>query len=158
MKTVTINRQWLRLEEIEEILASGAQLQLDDETKKEIQKCRDFLDSKVGNSSELIYGVNTGFGSLCNTAISSEDLSTLQSNLVRSHACGMGELVPLEIVKRMLLLKIMGLSHGKSGVQVATVERLIYFYNNDILPVVYQQGSLGASGDLAPLAHLHYPF
>jgi histidine ammonia-lyase len=157
MKTVTINRQWLRLEEIEEILASGAQLQLDDETKKEIQKCRDFLDSKVGNSSELIYGVNTGFGSLCNTAISSEDLSTLQSNLVRSHACGMGELVPLEIVKRMLLLKIMGLSHGKSGVQVATVERLIYFYNNDILPVVYQQGSLGASGDLAPLAHLSLP-
>ncbi len=108
----------------------------------------------MGDSSALIYGVNTGFGSLCNTAISKEDLSTLQSNLVRSHACGMGEMVPFEIVKRMLLLKILGLSHGNSGVQVKTVERLIFFYNNDIFPVVYQQGSLGASGDLAPLAHL----
>ncbi|HLU87332.1 MAG TPA: aromatic amino acid ammonia-lyase, partial [Taishania sp.] len=157
MKEVLIDRKWLRLEEVEAILNSQARLKLDDGTKHEIQKCRDFLDRKVGNSDDLIYGVNTGFGSLCNTAISKEDLSTLQSNLVRSHACGMGELVPVEIVKRMLLLKIMGLSHGKSGVQVETVERLIYFYNNEIYPVVYQQGSLGASGDLAPLAHLCLP-
>lgn len=157
MKVVAIDRKWLRLEEIEAILNTPSQLQLTDETIVEIQKCRDFLDSKVGNSSDLIYGVNTGFGSLCNTAISKEDLSTLQSNLVRSHACGMGELVPLEIVRRMLLLKILGLSHGKSGVQVKTVERLIYFFNNNIFPVVYQQGSLGASGDLAPLAHLSLP-
>lgn len=157
MKTVTIDRKWLRLEEIDAILNTPTQLGLDNKTKAEIQKCRDFLDKKVGDSSDLIYGVNTGFGSLCNTAISSEDLSTLQSNLVRSHACGMGELVPLEIVKRMLLLKILGLSHGKSGVQVQTVERLIYFFNNNIFPVVFQQGSLGASGDLAPLAHLCLP-
>lgn len=157
MNTHTINRKWLRLEEIEAVLATPTQLQLDDATRHEIQACRDFLNKKVGNSSDLIYGVNTGFGSLCNTAISSEDLTTLQENLVRSHACGMGELVPLDIVKRMLLLKVLGLSHGKSGVQVETVERLIYFYNNDILPVVYQQGSLGASGDLAPLAHLCLP-
>lgn len=157
MKVVTIDRKWLRLEQIEAILNTPTQLQLDDATKNEIQKCRDFLDKKVGDSSDLIYGVNTGFGSLCNTAISKEDLSTLQSNLVRSHACGMGEFVPLDIVKRMLLLKILGISHGKSGVQVATVERLIYFFNNDILPIVYQQGSLGASGDLAPLAHLCLP-
>lgn len=157
MKVVTIDRKWLRLEQIEAILNTPTQLQLDDATKNEIQKCRDFLDKKVGDSSDLIYGVNTGFGSLCNTAISKEDLSTLQSNLVRSHACGMGEFVPLDIVKRMLLLKVLGLSHGKSGVQVATVERLIYFFNNDILPIVYQQGSLGASGDLAPLAHLCLP-
>jgi histidine ammonia-lyase len=157
MEIVHIDRKWLRLQEIEAILNTPVQLQLTDETKQEIQKCRDFLNSKVGNSNDLIYGVNTGFGSLCNTAISVEDLSTLQSNLVRSHACGMGEMVPFEIVRRMLLLKIMGLSHGKSGVQVETVERLIYFYNNDILPIVYQQGSLGASGDLAPLAHLSLP-
>jgi histidine ammonia-lyase len=111
----------------------------------------------MANHDQLIYGINTGFGSLCNTAISFEDLGLLQYNLVVSHACGTGEEVPAELVKRMLLLKIIGLSHGHSGVQVATVERLIFFYNNEILPVVYQQGSLGASGDLAPLAHLSLP-
>lgn len=157
MNTIIIDRKWLRLEELEAILNTPSHLQLDEATKQEIQKCRDFLDKKVESSTELIYGVNTGFGSLCNTAVSKEDLSTLQSNLVRSHACGMGEMVPFEIVKRMLLLKVLGLSHGKSGVQVQTVERLIYFFNNNILPVVYQQGSLGASGDLAPLAHLCLP-
>lgn len=157
MNTIIIDRKWLRLEELEAILNTPSHLQLDEATKQKIQKCRDFLDKKVESSTELIYGVNTGFGSLCNTAVSKEDLSTLQSNLVRSHACGMGEMVPFEIVKRMLLLKVLGLSHGKSGVQVQTVERLIYFFNNNILPVVYQQGSLGASGDLAPLAHLCLP-
>lgn len=157
MNTIIIDRKWLRLVDIEAILSAPSHLQLDEATKQEIQKCRDFLDKKVESSTELIYGVNTGFGSLCNTAVSKEDLSTLQSNLVRSHACGMGEMVPFEIVKRMLLLKVLGLSHGKSGVQVQTVERLIYFFNNNILPVVYQQGSLGASGDLAPLAHLSLP-
>jgi histidine ammonia-lyase len=94
---------------------------------------------------------------LCNTAISFEDLGLLQYNSVVSHACGTGEEVPAELVKRMLLLKIIGLSHGHSGVQVATVERLIFFYNHSIFPVVYQQGSLGASGDLAPLAHMSLP-
>jgi histidine ammonia-lyase len=104
-----------------------------------------------------IYGINTGFGSLCNVKISNENLSKLQENLVKSHACGTGEEVPLTIVKLMLLLKIQSLSYGYSGVQLETVERLIAFYNNDILPVVYNQGSLGASGDLAPLAHLALP-
>lgn len=157
MKSYTIDRKWLRLEELEKILGTPTQLVLDDATRNEIQKCRDFLDTKVGNSADLIYGVNTGFGSLCDTAISKKDLSTLQSNLVRSHACGMGEEVSQEIVRRMLLLKIVGLSHGKSGAQIKTIERLIYFFNNGINPVVYQQGSLGASGDLAPLAHLCLP-
>jgi histidine ammonia-lyase len=105
----------------------------------------------------LIYGINTGFGSLCNTAISKEDLSQLQRNLVLSHSCGMGEEVPHEIVKRMLLLKVLGLSKGNSGVQLETIERLLFYYNENIFPVVYQQGSLGASGDLAPLAHLCLP-
>ena len=115
------------------------------------------MDEKIKRHDKLIYGINTGFGSLCNTAIDQKDLEQLQTNLVRSHACGAGEEVPQEIVKRMLLLKVLGLSHGSSGVKVATVERLIYFFNNNILPVVYQQGSLGASGDLAPLAHLSLP-
>jgi histidine ammonia-lyase len=115
------------------------------------------LDNKVEQSEDLIYGINTGFGSLCNTAISKEDLSQLQRNLVLSHSCGMGEEVPHEIVKRMLLLKVLGLSKGNSGVQLETIERLLFYYNENIFPVVYQQGSLGASGDLAPLAHLCLP-
>lgn len=157
MKNYTINNNWISLEEIDEILEDHHTLVLGDDACVAIQKCRTYLDEKIKRHDKLIYGINTGFGSLCNTAIDEKDLEQLQTNLVRSHACGAGEEVPQEIVKRMLLLKVLGLSHGSSGVQVATVERLIYFFNNNILPVVYQQGSLGASGDLAPLAHLSLP-
>lgn len=157
MKEFAINNQWTSLDTLESILAENTQLKLTDEVKKTINDCRTYLDEKVTKSDRLIYGVNTGFGSLCDTAVSSDELEQLQRNLVVSHACGMGERVPDEIVRRMLLLKIFGLSHGASGVQLATVERLIFFFNNDIFPVVFQQGSLGASGDLAPLAHLVLP-
>ena len=111
----------------------------------------------MSDKDAVFYGINTGFGSLCNTQISPDELEQLQYNLLRSHACGTGDLVPQEIVKLMLLLKVQSLSYGNSGVQLETVERLIEFFNNDILPVVYEQGSLGASGDLAPLAHLCLP-
>lgn len=157
MKNYEINNNWISLEEIDNILGEHRTLVLGDDARAAIQKCRTYLDEKIKRHDKLIYGINTGFGSLCNTAIDEKDLEQLQTNLVRSHACGTGEEVPQEIVKRMLLLKVLGLSHGSSGVQVATVERLIYFFNNNILPVVYQQGSLGASGDLAPLAHLSLP-
>lgn len=157
MNHFIIDNQWVSLEKLDEILASGAQISISEEAKAAIVKCRTYLDEKVAKSDRLIYGVNTGFGSLCDTAISSEDLEQLQRNLVLSHACGMGERVPEEIVRRLLILKIMGLSHGASGVQLETVERLVFFYNNHIHPVVFQQGSLGASGDLAPLAHLVLP-
>lgn len=154
---VILNNQWLSLAQLDEIIQSGAEVVLGDDARKSIEKCRSYLDGKVGEQSELIYGINTGFGSLCNTAIAAQDLEKLQRNLVLSHACGMGEEVPAEIVQRMLLLKALGLSHGNSGAQVETIERLLFLYNNAIFPVVYQQGSLGASGDLAPLAHLSLP-
>ena len=157
MSVYQINNQWIGLSELEDLLYSSRKIELGADARAAIAKCRQYLDDKMANHDQLIYGINTGFGSLCNTAISFEDLGLLQYNLVVSHACGTGEEVPAELVKRMLLLKIIGLSHGHSGVQVATVERLIFFYNNEILPVVYQQGSLGASGDLAPLAHLSLP-
>ena len=157
MSSYKINNQWIELKDLEDLLLSSKTIELGVEARAAIAKCRQYLDDKMANHDQLIYGINTGFGSLCNTAISFEDLGLLQYNLVVSHACGTGEEVPAELVKRMLLLKIIGLSHGNSGVQVATVERLIFFYNNEILPVVYQQGSLGASGDLAPLAHLSLP-
>jgi histidine ammonia-lyase len=149
-----ITDKWLNLDQIEEIIAKGLTLKLSKSSVKAIEKCRKYLDDKMKSGKGLIYGINTGFGSLCNTAISNEDLSTLQSNLVRSHACGMGEEAPKEIVERILLFKILGLSKGHSGVQLATIERLIFFFNNKIFPVIYTQGSLGASGDLAPLAHM----
>ena len=152
-----ISTQVLSLENVQEIIAHDKTLALSEEAKVNIQKCRDYLDKKMAAQSSPIYGINTGFGSLCNVKISNENLSKLQENLVKSHSCGTGDEVPSEIVKLMLLLKIQSLSYGHSGIQLQTVDRLIAFYNNGILPVIYTQGSLGASGDLAPLAHLSLP-
>lgn len=150
LKTITF-------EQIENIISKNLKIELSDEAKEKIVDCRNYLDKKMSTNKGPIYGINTGFGSLCNTQISDKDLEQLQENLVKSHSCGTGDEVPQEIVKLMLLLKVQGLSYGKSGVQIETVERLIYFFNNNILPVIYQLGSLGASGDLAPLAHMSLP-
>lgn len=152
-----ISNSHLAIDHIQTIVETKQKLQLDEASKDRIIKCRAYLDEKMASGNEVFYGINTGFGSLCNTIISNEDLSILQRNLVLSHACGIGEEVPQEIVKLMLLLKVQGLSYGHSGVQLATVQRLIDFYNHDMAPVIYQQGSLGASGDLAPLAHMALP-
>lgn len=152
-----ISSDLLSIDTIQTILLEDRKLALSEEAIVNIEKCRKYLDDKMKLHNEPIYGINTGFGSLCNVKISTENLTKLQENLIKSHACGTGEEVPNEIVKIMLLLKIQSLSYGHSGVQLATVERLIEFYNNDILPVIYTQGSLGASGDLAPLAHLSLP-
>jgi len=142
---------------IKQILSEGYKLQLSEEASARIVKCREYLDNRINNSDEILYGINTGFGSLYDRVISKDDLGNLQRNLVMSHACGIGDEVPEEVVKLMLFLKIQSLSYGNSGVQKDTVNRLIDFFNEDILPVVYQYGSLGASGDLAPLAHLSLP-
>lgn len=152
-----ISSEVLSLETLQEIISQHKSIALSEEATINIQKCREYLDKKMASHDAPIYGINTGFGSLCNVKISNENLSQLQENLVKSHACGTGEEVPHEIVKIMLLLKIQSLSYGNSGVQLITVERLVDFYNHDILPVIYNQGSLGASGDLAPLAHLSLP-
>jgi histidine ammonia-lyase len=151
------DKNLLTLKIIKEIIYTNTKIELSDQVKKNVANCRIFLDNYLLNASRPVYGINTGFGSLCNTKIDSKDLGILQENLVRSHACGTGEEVPKQIVKIMLLLKIKGLSLGHSGVQLQTIERLLDFYNNDVLPVIFSQGSLGASGDLAPLAHLSLP-
>ena len=147
----------LKLDTISEILEKDARLTLSKESVKLITICRNYLDHKLENNTSPIYGITTGFGSLHNKTISKDQLNKLQENLVKSHACGTGPMVREEIVRLMLLLKIHALSLGKSGVQVATIQRLIDFFNEGIIPVVYEQGSLGASGDLAPLAHLVLP-
>ncbi len=152
-----ISPEHITLDKVKEIIDSRAQLALSEESVVAIEKCRRYLDTKMEDIGRPVYGVTTGFGSLCNVTIPEDKLSQLQYNLVVSHACGSGETVRPEIVRLMLLLKIQSLSYGHSGAQLATVQRLIDMFNHDILPVVYQHGSLGASGDLAPLAHLSLP-
>lgn len=152
-----ISTERLTIDRIGEIISTGTKLALSDEAKNLIKRCREYLDKKMESQQTPIYGVTTGFGSLCNISIGEDDLSALQRNLVMSHSCGTGDEVRPEIVKIMLLNKIQSLSYGNSGVQVETVERLIDMFNEDVLPIVYGQGSLGASGDLSPLAHLCLP-
>jgi len=152
-----ISSKHLSLEQIQEILSSRSKLALSKESSERIRHCRDFLEQKLAANDQLFYGINTGFGSLCNIRISEADLEQLQHNLVVSHAAGMGDVVPQEVLRIMLLLKIQSLSYGYSGVREVVVQRLIDFYNQDVLPVVFELGSLGASGDLAPLAHLSLP-
>lgn len=152
-----ISSDVLDLNIIYNIIEEKKKLELSEEARVNIQKSRNYLDEKVKKNDKPIYGINTGFGSLCNVKISTENLTELQENLVMSHACGTGEMVAKPIIKLMLFLKIQSLSYGNSGVALETVLRLIDFYNNDIYPVIYEQGSLGASGDLAPLAHLSLP-
>ena len=155
--TYSISSKNLKISEIEHIVSGGVKLCIGEESEKAIIRCREYLDSKMKDIDHPVYGVTTGFGSLCNITIATDELSRLQHNLVMSHACGTGETVRPEIVRIMLLLKIKSLSYGHSGAQLVTIQRLVDMFNNDILPVVYQQGSLGASGDLAPLAHLSLP-
>ena len=152
-----ISAEHLTIERIGEIISKGYKLKLSDDARSRIEHCREYLDRKIAENNAPIYGVTTGFGSLCNVSIGKDHLAQLQKNLMMSHACGTGDRVPNEIVKIMLLLKIQSLSYGYSGCKLDTVERLVDFFNNDVYPVVYMQGSLGASGDLVPLAHLSLP-
>lgn len=157
MKQHRIGTIGLGLEEMGHILASGIPIALDREAKAAVKRSHDYLKDRLRQSDAPIYGVNTGFGSLENTQVPAKDLATLQRNLVMSHACGSGDPVPAEVVRAMLLLKLQNMAFGHSAVAPATVQRLVDMYNADMLPVVYQRGSLGASGDLAPLAHMSLP-
>lgn len=153
-----ISPERLTLEQLDELLTyPSIRLELSAEAEARIQKCRDYLDRKMEAEANPIYGITTGFGSLCNRSISKEELTRLQENLVKSHACSTGEEIAPEIIRLMLILKAHALSLGNSGVQIATVRRILDLYNNSVLPVVYDRGSLGASGDLAPLANLFLP-
>jgi histidine ammonia-lyase len=147
----------LTIDDIKNITKNNLRIELSQESKDAIVKAKTYLDGKLKETNAVYYGINTGFGSFCNTVIDASQLEQLQENLVKSHACGTGTEVPDEIVKLMLLLKVQSLSYGYSGVQLETVWRLADMFNLNILPVIYQQGSLGASGDLAPLAHLALP-
>jgi histidine ammonia-lyase len=153
----SISDAHLTIDVLQAIVSQGKKLVLSDSAVEKINACRNYLNQKITQATAPIYGINTGFGSLYNISIESQDLSQLQKNLILSHACGVGREVPLEIVKYILILKIQSLSYGHSAISLEVVERLVAMYNEDILPVIYHQGSLGASGDLAPLAHLSLP-
>ena len=152
-----IDDSWLDFQQVKDLLYKDWQLSLTANAEKKILRCREYLNKKLSNSDELFYGINTGFGFFQDVKISKAQLEELQSNLLKSHACGVGEEVPKDVVKLMMMLKIKSLSYGYSGVGIEIVNRLTDMYNNDVLPVIYTQGSLGASGDLAPLSHLSLP-
>lgn len=156
-KSYAIGSSQLTIDFCREYLEQHFELTLSPEAIQRIEKCRNYLDEKVKQVDKPIYGVTTGFGSLCNRTISPDQLTTLQENLVKSHACSCGNEVAEPIVRLMLFLKAHALQIGNSGVQVATVQRIVDMLNADVLPVVYDRGSLGASGDLAPLANLFLP-
>ncbi len=157
MNTHFISAEHLSIDHVGEIMAADCRLALSDDARARIVRCREYLDRKIEATERPIYGVTTGFGSLCNVSVQPDELSQLQINLMMSHACGTGDRVPNDIVRLMLLLKIQSLSYGFSGCKLDTVERLIDLFNHHICPIVYMQGSLGASGDLVPLAHLCLP-
>lgn len=152
-----LDRTWLSLEQVGHFLAYRQWLSITFDAHKRITACRDYLDHFIATTDTPIYGINTGFGFLQQVHIDDSQLGRLQMNLLMSHACGIGEYVPREIVRLMILLKVKSLSYGHSGIQIDTVKRLVDMHNAGILPVIYTQGSLGASGDLAPLSHLSLP-
>ncbi len=152
-----LDKQHTNFQQIKNLLAFNQLVSITFDAHFRITECRNYLDKKLAESDDLYYGINTGFGYLQNVKIDKSQLQQLQVNLIQSHACGMGEEVPLQIVKLMVMLKMKSLSYGYSGVQIDTVKRLMDMYNADVFPVIYTQGSLGASGDLAPLSHLSLP-
>src|SRR6185312_10901819 len=152
-----LDKSFLTFQQVKNFLKYKQLVSITFAAHEAILKCREYLDKKLEDSDKLFYGINTGFGFLQNVQIDKEQLQTLQSNLLLSHSCGVGEEAPEEIVKLMLMLKIKSLSYGYSGIGIDVVKRLMDMHNNDMLPVIYTQGSLGASGDLAPLSHLCVP-
>ena len=152
-----LDRKHTNFQQIKNLLAFDQLVSITFDAHERILKCRAYLDEKMKSSDALYYGINTGFGFLQNVQIDEAQLSELQNNLLKSHACGLGDEVPEDIVKLMIMLKIKSLSYGNSGVQIDTVKRLMDMYNAKMYPIIYTQGSLGASGDLAPLSHLALP-
>jgi histidine ammonia-lyase len=152
-----LDKSFLTFQQVKNYLKYKQLISITFAAHEDILKCREYLDQKMKTSDELFYGINTGFGFLQNVKIEKEELKKLQSNLLLSHACGLGDETPGEIVKLMMMLKIKSLTYGHSGIGIDVVKRLMDMHNNEVLPVIYTQGSLGASGDLAPLSHMSLP-
>jgi len=152
-----IDPQPLEINALSSVLSGEAQLILSENAQAKIEASHRYLQTKIAQGEESFYGINTGFGSLCNVAIPEDQLEILQERLILSHACGMGDLVSIELSRLILFLKIKNLSLGYSGVRLKLIDRMIELFNHDVIPVIYELGSLGASGDLSPLAHMSLP-
>jgi histidine ammonia-lyase len=152
-----IDNSWIDCNHFIELIDNKEELALSDESIRNIVRCREYLEAKISESTATFYGINTGFGYLQKIKINEHDIIKLQHNLILSHACGVGEEIPSDLVRNMLLLKIKSLARGHSGVKIETVDRLLLMLKMDVLPIIYAQGSLGASGDLCPLAHMVLP-
>jgi histidine ammonia-lyase len=146
----------LTINQIIDVARNNAKVQISDEAKNAINHSRDFVE-KIVEEHKPVYGINTGFGKFCNVSISKSDLKLLQKNLIMSHACGVGNPLSVEVVRAIMLLRANALSKGFSGIRLSTIQRLIDFLNLGITPVIPEKGSLGASGDLAPLSHMVLP-
>lgn len=155
MKTqkLILDGKSLTFEKIKYFLEQSPKVALSTEAKSKINKARNLIDKWI-KTDEVIYGVTTGFGEFANVKISIKDIETLQENLIMSHSAGVGEALPPFIVKLMMLLRVNSLAQGHSGIRLSTLNLLIDIINNDIIPVVPSQGSVGSSGDLAPLSHI----
>ncbi len=152
-----INGEAIGFDILKSLFFEGTEISLSDKTRQQVGDCRAFLEKKLAKDGDSYYGINTGFGSLYNITISETAIESLQENLIQSHACGLGPKVEEELCRLTLLLKIINLSWGHSGVRIDLLDRLVAFYQRRITPVMYTFGSLGASGDLAPLAHMSLP-
>ncbi len=153
MKKLTIDGNSLTLEKIDFFLRENPEIVLSKSAISKIKKARKLINDWL-KDDKVIYGVTTGFGEFANVRISKEHLEELQENLIRSHSAGVGEPLPLFIVKLMMLLRVNALAKGHSGVRLETLQLLIEMINRNIIPVIPSQGSVGSSGDLAPLSHL----
>lgn len=156
MKIIYIDGENLTLEELLSVSRNESIVKLSEAAKTEINKSRKIVDNIVENN-KTVYGVTTGFGKFADVSISNEDCKALQKNLILSHACGCGEPFPTDVVRTVMLLRANALAKGYSGIRLSTLETLIDMLNKGVHPVIPEKGSLGASGDLAPLAHMVLP-
>lgn len=152
--TIEITGQHIDIDHLRELIEGDFQIELGEAARGAIAGARQYLDDKLSDPEALYYGISTGFGSQYHVRINRHEMEELQVNLIRSHAAGAGNPIPKHVAKAVLLLKILSLSKGHSGVRLELVERMVTYYNSGLVPVMYEYGSLGASGDLAPLAHL----
>ncbi len=150
---VSIDGETLTIEDVVNVARHHFEVTLDNDARERILASREIVDTALGEG-RTVYGVNTGFGDLANVSIEGKDLAQLQVNLIRSHSAGVGNPFPTEVVRGMMLLRANALAKGFSGVRTTVVETLIEMLNKDVVPVVPEQGSVGSSGDLAPLAHM----
>lgn len=156
IREIIITGNDLSLEEIVDVARKGCKISLSEDTIKSVLESRKIIDDIVENE-KVVYGVTTGFGEFCNVSISKEDCNTLQENLIRSHACGYGPAFSTDIVRTIMLTRANALAKGYSGIKLETLNTLIEMLNKGVHPVIPEKGSLGASGDLAPLAHMVLP-